>query len=256
MNRRACLAIAISLVIAQTYCNSAPLNGARITYLSNDVRLRIAPKGWARAALGEILSAGVTIDNGAKARSELIFGNRNRVRLGANTSLNLRESGAIDLGEGAIFFQIPQESGGEITTGSLSVMSKGAAGLLERSRDLYVKLMLLQGEVRVSVAGQVGESMLMEPGQLLIASPKATTLPEAAYFDIARAINTCRLLSDFPPLPDREALANEARKQASLTSNGTYTRSNLVIFGRGTLVNVVPPEKHQPEQTSSSQPPH
>jgi hypothetical protein len=255
MNVHTCLAIAISLGIAHK-AFSAPVNGARITYMSKEVRLRTAPHGLEPAALGDILSAGVTIDNGAKARSELTFGNRNVVRLGANTILSLKESGALELGEGAVFFQVPKSSSTEITIGAISVASKGATGLLERNRDLYVKLLLLEGEVRVSLAGQLGESMLMEPGQILIASPKATALPETAYFDIARAISTCQLITDFPPLPGRESLANEARKQARLTSDGTYIRSNLVIFGRGTLVNVVSPGKNRPEQTSSSQPPH
>ena len=259
MNLRACFAIAISLGIAHPFY-AQPLNGARITHVSKDVRLRTGGTGTEQASLGEILGAGVTVDNGAKARTELTFGNRSIVRLGANTILHLKDdSGAIDLAEGAILFRVPKGSNGQITSGAIRVTSKGATGLLERNHDLYTKLLLLEGGVRVSLPDQVGESILMEPGQILIASSKATRLPEAAYFDITRSIRTCRLLSDFPPLPGQDSLANEARKQARLTSNGDYIPSNLVIFGRGTLVNLVSSEsfdKNRPTQTSNSQSPH
>ena len=225
-----------------SHLNAAAIYGARVTYVSKDVRLQ-TQAGPLPISMGEILSAGTTINNGAKARSELTFANRTVARLGANTILALKnEAAAMELREGAVLFQIPKNSGAEITTQPIVVTSKGATGLLERNRDFYIKLLLLEGEARVSLPGRIGESILMEPGQILITSPKATSLPEAAYFDIARAARTCRLLSDFPPLRNQELIALEARKQASLTSNGSYIPSNLVIFGRGTLVSLVPPQ--------------
>ncbi len=224
-----------------SHLNAAAVYGARVTYVSKEVRLQ-TQAGPLPISMGDILSAG-TIDNGAKARSELTFANRTVARLGANTILALtNEVATMELREGAVLFQIPKNSSAEITTQPIVVTSKGATCLLERNRNFYIKLLLLEGEARVSLPGRIGESILMEPGQILITSPKATSLPEAAYFDIARAARTCRLLSAFPPLRDQELIALEARKQASLTSNGSYIPSNLVIFGRGTLVSLVPPQ--------------
>ena len=222
--------------------HGAPLNGARMTYVANEVRLEAAP-GGSRVASGDIVSAGTTINNGAEARSELTFGNRTIVRLGAHTVLSLEaEPGAMELREGGMLFQIPKRSRATITTASMVVTSKRATGLLERNGNAYIKLLLLSGEARVALRHRIGESIVLKPGQILITGPKATALPDAAYFDIARAVRTCKLISDFPPLSNQDSIARAARKQARLTKSGDYIPSNLVIFGRGTLVNLVPPQ--------------
>lgn len=237
------LVTSLLALAGSNHLQAAPVNGARVTYATKDVRLRANTNAPARVSAGDILSAGLTIDNGAKARSELTFGNRTVVRLGADTILHLKnELGAMELKQGAILFQIPRTASAGITTGPVHVTSKNAIGLIERNGDLYIKLLLLGGDARVSLPDRLGESIVMKPGEVLITSPKATALPETVYFDIARAVRTCRLINDFPPLLGQEAIADEARKQASLTNKGTYIPSNLVIFGRGTLVNLVPPE--------------
>jgi hypothetical protein len=221
---------------------AAPLNDARMTYVASDVRVDSVQGMHSRISTGGIVSAGATINNGAKARSELTFANRSVARLGANTVLELgNEPAAMRLREGAILFQIPKHSKAQITTGSIVVASKGATGLLERNQDLYVKLLLLEGEVRVALSARIGESILLKAGQILITNTKATALPEAAYFDIARAVRTCQLITEFPPLGNQDAIAREAVEQLRLTSHGAYIPSNLVIFGRGTLVSLVPP---------------
>ncbi len=249
MKSRAWFSIVGLSVALTTGLFAAQENAARMTYVSKEVRFHGRQNVLRQASLGDIVSAGVAIHNGAKARSELIFGNRTVARLGANTILNLTDGSAgMNLHEGALLFQIPKGSSTEITSGPVAITSKGATGILERYRDFYIKVMLLEGEVRVFIPGQIGESILMEPGQILITSPKATALPEAADFDIARVARTCRLISDFSPLASQELIALEARKQMRLTSKGNYIPSNLVIFGRGTLVSLVPP---QPKETGA-----
>jgi hypothetical protein len=246
-----------------TFVGVAPIyagapNGGRITYVSNDVRL--APKQGAapRVSIGEVVSPGTTINSGTKARSELTFENQTVARLGANTSLKLgSELATMELRDGAMLFQIPKGASAEITAGPIIITSKRATGLLERNRDTYIKLLLLEGEARVALSNRVGESMVVEPGQVLITGPKAASLPEAAYFDIVRAVRTCQLISEFPPLRNQDSIEVEARKQIRLTNKGTYVPSNLVIFGRGTLVSLVPPKPSDnvgQKKTPDSQP--
>jgi hypothetical protein len=234
--------------------------GARVTYLTNGVQVRGLNGASSRVAVGNILSAGVTIENGANARSELTFANRAVVRLGAKTSLHLRDGGgAAELRDGAILFQIPHGSNADVAAGPISLTSKGATGLLERNRNLYVKLLLLEGDARVMLPGHLGESVVIEPGQIMIMNPKSTALPGAAYFDIARAAKTCRLLTDFPPLRGENLIAEEAAKQTRLTKTGDYVSSNLVIFGRGTQVTMIgkgraekPAKKHAGNSQSAN----
>ncbi len=202
----------VLLGFAQT--DAAPLNGARMTYVAKDVRSGAGKER--RISAGDIVSAGTTINNGADARSELTFGNRTVARLGANTILDLeREPGEMKLGEGGMLFDIPKGSRAKITTASLVIISKRACGLLERNGDAYIKLLLLEGEARVALNHHLGESIVLKPGQILITSPKASSLPEAAYFDIARAVRTCRLISDFPPLGNEDSIARAASKQTA-----------------------------------------
>jgi FecR-like protein len=238
------------------YADAARLNGARVTYVANDVRSGAAQEQ--RVSMGDILSAGTAINNRAEARSELTFGNGTVARLGANTVLDLKAQPAgMNLREGGMLFQIPKRSKAEITTASLVVTSKRATGLLERNGDSYIKLLLLEGEARVALRHRIGESIILKPGQILITGPKASSLPEAAYFDIARAVKTCRLISDFPPLGNQDAIARAAGQQMRLTSRGNYIPSNLVIFGRGTLVNLLPPQPPDnvvPKHNSKPQP--
>jgi len=228
------------LVVAMVVC-ARLVHGdtsARITFSTKEVHIRGTRGVISPAATGEAVSAGVTVENGAKARSEITFANRTITRLGSNSILFLKDgTETMQLREGAVLFQIPKGSTAEIDTAPISITSKGATGILERNRNLYIKCLLFEGDLRVSMPNQLGESIVLEPGQLMIVNPKATVLPGAVYFNIARAITTCRLLHDFPPLRGENLMAEVAQKQASLMKSGDYVSAHLVIFGRGTQVH-------------------
>jgi hypothetical protein len=211
---------------------------ARITFATKEVHIHGTRGVISLAAAGKAVSAGVTVENGAKARSEIAFANGTITRLGSNSSLLLKDGAeTMQLRDGAVLFQIPKGSTAQIDTAPISITSKGATGILERHRNLYIKCLLFEGDLRVSIPNQVGESIVLEPGQLIIVNPKATMLPGAVYFNIARAITTCRLLHDFPPLRGGNLMAQAAQEQASLMKSGDYVSAHLVIFGRGTQVH-------------------
>ncbi len=260
-----------------------PAKDAQVTYTSRGVRLQTTDAKSATASVGDLVSEGMTISNRQNARSELTFANNVVLRLGANTSVDLRkvemdqflrrfyvdrvldrmipknfDGNVIELSEGALLFQIPKRASAQISSAPLNITSDNATGLLERNGESYIKLLLLSGEARVSLAHRLGESIVLKAGQILIMSPQVKALPDVAYFDIERTINTCLLISDFPPLPNEDAIAKSARKQARLTNKGNYVRSNLVIYGRGTVVDVVKPtapEDVTQKQAANSQTP-
>jgi hypothetical protein len=228
--------------------SGADSSEVRITQVVKDVKLlspQTAPQTAPRpATLGGGVGGGTAIRTGAKSRAELTLGDQTIARLGANTIVRLGENGrTLNLDEGAILFQIPRHGDGlQISTGTITAMSTGATGLIERHSHVYMKFLLLEGEARVSVPTHIGESILMLPGQILITKPEVTSLPDPAYFDIARVMKTCRLVSEFRPLASIDLIAREGQKQTGLAGKGTYIPSNLVIFGRGTLVTLVPPQ--------------
>ena len=82
------------------------------------------------------------------------------------------------------------------------------------------------------------------PGRIAVAPARPNSYyqagrycpPGTADFDIAREMKTCLLVRDFQPFPSQRRIESEEQKQLNMIAKGTYVRSNLVIFGRGTQV--------------------
>jgi uncharacterized RmlC-like cupin family protein len=127
----------------------------------------------------------------------------------------------------------------KIKSDAIAVAGTGATGIIERHGQFYVKVLVLEGTVRCYLTNRLGESVLVQPGQILITKPDVTALPEAADFDIAREMKTCLLIREFQPLPSQQRIESEEQKQLKMIAKGTYIPSNLVILGRGTQVTLV-----------------
>jgi hypothetical protein len=154
--------------------------------------------------------------------------------------VRLRRQGSdLELQEGAVLFQVPKSvRGATIATAGITVATPGTTGLIERYGTAYVKILVLEGTARVYLK-KIGESVLVAPGQMLITRPGAATLPEPVHFDIAQLLKTSLLTSrDFGPLASGGRIEEEIRKQRN---DPNFTPTNLVIYGRGTLVTLVPP---------------
>jgi uncharacterized RmlC-like cupin family protein len=242
-------ALLACLLLTGTCLNAAELKETRVTQVVKDVKLgsAAAPR---RVAVGERLRDGDTINTGLTGRSELTFADQTIARLGAKTNISVRdETRTIDLAEGAVLFQVRKGAGRlKMKTAAIAVASTGASAIIERHGQLYVKVLVLEGTVRCYLTDRLGESLLLQPGQILITKPDVTALPEPANFDIAREMKTCLLVREFQPLPSQRLIESEEQKQLKLIAKGTYIPSNLVILGRGTKVTLVsaPPSTTPP----------
>jgi uncharacterized RmlC-like cupin family protein len=239
----------ISLVLTGTCLDAAQLKEARVTHVVNDVKLTSAQAAPHPATAGKGVRDGDAIDTGAASRSELILADQTIIRLGPKTAVSFSEgTRTMNLGEGAMLFQIPKKTGKvRIKTDAITTASTGATGIIERHGRFYVKLLVLEGTVRCYLTNRLGESLLVQPGQILITKPDNPALPEPADFDIAREMKTCLLVREFQPLPSQRLIELEERNQLKLIAKGKYIPSNLVIFGRGTLVNLVNPSSTTPQ---------
>jgi len=233
----------ICLFLTATCLNAAQLAQTRVTQLAKDVTLGPPHAAPHPAAVGESVRDGDAISTGAAGRSELTFADQTIARLGAKTIVSFSDGmRTMDLVEGAVLLQIPKGAReGRIKTAAIAAASTGATGIIERHGQFYVKVLVLEGTVRCYLTNRVGESLLVHPGQILITRPDVTALPDPADFDISRVMKTCLLGRDFPPLLSQRLIESEEQKQSVLIAKGTYIPSNLVIFGRGTLVNLVNP---------------
>lgn len=220
--------------------------------MAKHVTLGRAESALRRVAVGESVRDGDAINTGVTGHIELTLSNQTIARLGAKTNVSFNDgTRTIDLGEGAVLFQIPKGAGRlKIKSNAIAVASTGATGIIERHGQFYVKVLVLEGTVRCYLTNRLGESLLVEPGQILISKPDVTALPEPADFDIAREMKTCLLVREFQPLPTQRRIESEEQKQLNLIAKGTYIPSNLVIFGRGTQVTLA----NSPSATPSPKP--
>ena len=229
------LLIAAAPAFAQT-----PSADPRITRVTKDVKL--VTRGSTRpAAVNDRLADGIVLQTGSDARAEIaLFNGRALARLGGRTAVRSRnQAHDLELQEGAVLFQVPKAVwGARITTAGINVATTGTTGIIERYGSAYVKILVLEGTARVYL-NKVGESVLVNPGQMLITRPSAATLPEPVHFEIAQLLKTSLLTGqDFGPLASNARIEEEIRKQRS---DPDFTPTNLVIYGRGTLVTLVPP---------------
>jgi len=242
----------VCLIVTASCLDAAQLKEARVTQVVKDVKLGSPQAAPRQVAVGESLRDGDAINTGATARSELTFADQTIARLGAKTNVSFSNgTRTVDLGEGAMLFQIPKGAGRlKIGTAAIAVASTGATAIIERHGQFYVKVLVLEGSVRCYLTNRLGESLLLRPGQILIAKPDVTALPEPADFDIAREMKTCLLVREFQPLSSQRRIESEEQRQLNLIAKGTFIPSNLVILGRGTQVTLV----NAPSTTPSPKP--
>jgi ferric-dicitrate binding protein FerR (iron transport regulator) len=229
----------IYLLLTGTCLNAA--QETRVTQVVKDVKLDSSQTAPRRVAVGESFRDGDAINTGVTGGSELTFADQTIARLGAKTNISFSDgTRTVDLGEGAVLFQIPKGAGRlKIKTAAIAVAITGATAIIERHGQFYVKVLVLEGTVRCYLTNRLGESLLLQPGQILITKPDVTALPEPADFDIAREMKTCLLVREFQPLPSQRRIESEEQKQLNMIAKGRYIPSNLVIFGRGTQVTLV-----------------
>jgi ferric-dicitrate binding protein FerR (iron transport regulator) len=240
----------ICLLLTCACLNAEQLKETRVTQVVKDVKLGPLQAAPGRAAVGQNIRDGDAISTGTTGRSELTFADQTIARLGAKTAVSFSdETRTMNLAEGAVLFQIPKGAReARIKTDAITTASTGATGIIERHGQFYVKVLVLEGTVRCYLTNRLGESLLVQPGQILITKPDVTALPEPADFDIAREMKTCLLVREFQPLPSQRLIESEEQKQLKLIAKGTYIPSNLVIFGRGTQVNLINPTPAPPKK--------
>jgi ferric-dicitrate binding protein FerR (iron transport regulator) len=195
-------------------------------------------KAGARALKqNDTINDGDTLTTGATSRAELILPEKIVARLSENSAFSFNGRRNLDVREGAILLQTPRGAhGARLVAGDVAVATAGTTVVFEHHATTY-KLMVLQGTARLYRPKHLGDSMLVEPGQMVIADPKGE-LSDAVDFDDARFVTTCRLLRQFAPLPNAAAIARDGEVQARAKNKKQLIETNLVIFGAGNAVTV------------------
>ena len=215
---------------------------ARVSQVIRDVKILPKQAAARPARISDEVRDGSAVRTGVESRAELTFTDQTLARLGANTIFTFNEGTRnLELGGGAMLLRVPKNAGGaQINTAAVTAAITGTTIMLEYHHDAFIKFIVLEGTGRVFRNDRVGESVLVKAGQMLIASPKGTILPNPVDVDIARLKKTSALLSkDFKPIPSNDLIVQEIKVQEKQKAEQALLDTNLVVFGGGTAVTLV-----------------
>ena len=212
---------------------------ASITQVLNVVQL-VGPDGVSHRALPkEAVRAGTTIRTTATSRIELALSDGSVARVGARSVCRI-DNDKIEIVEGAALIRTPLGYQSHIIRGGeVAAAISGSTAVLEYHSQIF-KFVVLEGTGRLYRPNQVGDSVLVEPGQMIFGNP-TTALSDPVDFDLDVFVKTCRLLVGFAPLQSAAGMAAESEKQKLLKSKKDLVDTNVVIFGGGSVVSLMEP---------------
>jgi hypothetical protein len=133
---------------------------------------------------------------------------------------------------------VPKGLGGaKIHTAAVTAAITGTTIMMEYSPKQYLKVLVLEGSLRLSRNGSFGDSVVLHPGKMVIMRPDAKKIPEPIDVDLAQIVRTSTLVN-FPGsniLPSMPLIQAAINDQAKELAKGTLVPTNLVI-GHGTTM--------------------
>jgi hypothetical protein len=195
-------------------------NEARVTQAIHDVQL-LAPNAAPRpASINGNIRPGIAVRTGSDSHAELSFTDRTLARLGANSVLSFGE-GDFDFANGSILLYLPKSSGGaRIDTAVATAAGASFTAMAEYHPKSWIKFIILEGDVRISLKHHPGEARSLRAGQMIVARAGATKLREPQDIDLSKLIKTSLLIAKFPPLPNLNLILREAENEQNLPSTG------------------------------------
>ena len=218
---------------------AGPLTSAQVTKVINRVSVIDPAKGTHPAVLRDVIKDNLALQTGARSRSELLFQDNTLTRIGAETFFSFK-TGTRDLTleKGSMLLQVPKGLGGAtIHTAAVTAAITGTTIMMEYSPGQYLKVLVLEGSLRLSRNGSFGDSLVLHPGKMVIMRPDAKKIPDPIDIDLAEIVRTSTLVN-FPGsevLPSMPLIQAAISDQAKEVAKGTLVPTNLVM-GHGTKV--------------------
>ena len=188
------------------------------------------------------------VKTGIKSRAELLFQDNTLTRLGAESYFTFRPgTREMSLDQGTLLLQVPKDHGGAtIRSASVTASITGTTIMIEHVPKKSIKVLVLEGSLRLSLAGRLGENVSLGAGKMIILPIDAKKFPQPVTVDLRRIIKTSSLINPDlfatsaknqpAPLPSMSLIETAIAKQDQQRKDGTLQDTNLVILGRGTNV--------------------
>ena len=216
------------------------LTEARVTKIINKVQVVDPANGTHAASLQETIRDQIELKTGVKSRSELLFQDNTLTRIGPETSFSFK-AGTRDMSleRGTMLLQVPKGLGGaKIRTAAVTAAITGTTILLEHTPSKHIKVLVLEGSLRLSINGRFGESVILRPGRMVLMRPDARRIPEPVSVDLKRIMKTSSLVNmskkDGAELPSVSLIEKEIAQQAREKGSADLVETDLVIRGNGT----------------------
>src|ERR1700716_1671853 len=222
---------------------AGPLTSAQITKIIKRVRVIDPTRGAHPATIREVIKDDLGLQTGVQSRSELLFQDDTLTRIGAETFFSFK-TGTRDLTleKGSMLLQVPKGLGGaKIRTAAVTAAITGTTIMMEYVPKQYIKVLVLEGSLRLSRNRVFGDSLVLHPGKMVIMRPDAKKIPEPIDVDLEHIVKTSSL-GNFPgaaPLPSTPLIQAAIVEQAKHVAKSDLVPTNLVM-GHGTKVILVP----------------
>jgi hypothetical protein len=236
------LLVLATVVVAASLLQADPLTEAHVTKIISDVRIIDPAKGTHAAAINEKIKDQIGLKTGVKSRSELLFQDNTLTRIGPETSFSFK-AGTRDLTleQGTMLLQVPKGLGGtKIRTAAVTAAITGTTIMVQYTPAKHIKVLVLEGSLRLSVNGTFGDSVLLQAGRMAIMRPGAKRIPEPVAVDLRRVMQTSSLVRMAKKgernLPSAGLIDKEIERQDHEREKGGLVETNLVISDHGTNV--------------------
>src|ERR1043166_4489138 len=231
--------VSIFLILSTNSATAGPLTEAEVTKIINHVSLVDPRNGERPAVVRDVVKDDLGLETGVKSRSELLFQDNTLTRLGAETFFSFK-TGTRDLTleKGSMLLQVPKGLGGaKIHTAAVTAAITGTTIMMEYRPQQYLKVIVLEGVLRLSCNGSSGDSLLLHPGKMMIMQPDAKKIPDPIDVDLTEIVRTSTLINfaGSNALPSMPLIQAAIRDQAHELTKGTLVPTNLVM-GNGTKV--------------------
>lgn len=230
------LAAAIGALIVSA--QAGPLTEARVTKIVNRVQVVDPAKGPHAASLHETIRDEIELKTGVKSRSELLFQDNTLTRLGPETSFSFKAGTRdLNLDKGTMLLQVPKGLGGaKIRTAAVTAAITGTTILMEHRPGKSVKVLVLEGSLRLSVKG---DSVVLRPGRMVLMRPDARKIPPPVSVDLKKIVRTSSLVNmskkkGGAALPSDALIEQEIAQQAQDKARSDLVETDVVIHGSGT----------------------
>src|SRR4051812_46051201 len=235
--RKSNLFVLAALLVSALPLPARPLTEARVTKIIRDVHVTDPAKGTHPAAIDERITEEIGLKTGVKSRSELLFQDNTLTRIGPETSFSFT-AGTRDLTlrEGTMLIQVPKGLGGaKIRTAAVTAAITGTTIMVQYTPAKQIRVLVLEGSLRLSVNNTFGNSVLLHPGRMVIMRPDAKRIPDPVTVDLRQVMRTSSLVKmakkGESDLPSVELIAREIGEQERERATGQLTATNFVSSG-------------------------